>query len=139
MAFARQWLVNVHVDEPAGNLTPRALRLHSTDNVVVAIDVLTPGSLIESVKVASRVPKGHKLAAEFIAEGRPILKFGQIIGFATQPIQPGEWVHEHNVAVQDFARDYHFAEDAKPATVLPLAVRRFRLAAATSLLQRSIR
>src|SRR3984893_4649274 len=120
MAFTRQWLVNVDVDEPAGNVTPRALRLHATDNVVVAIDVLTPGSAIEAVKVANRVPKGHKLAAEFIAEGQPVLKFGQIIGFATRAIQPGEWVHEHNVAVQDFARDYHFAEDAKPETVLPL-------------------
>jgi len=112
--------VNVHVDEPAGNVTPRALRLHATDNVIVAIDVLPPGGVIGAVKVANRVPKGHKLAVEFIAEGQPVLKFGQIIGFATRGIQPGEWVHEHNVAVQDFARDYHFAEDAKPETVLPL-------------------
>jgi altronate hydrolase len=120
MAFTRQWRVNVHVDELAGNVTPRALRLHATDNVIVAIDVLPPGGVIGAVKVANRVPKGHKLAVEFIAEGQPVLKFGQIIGFATRGIQPGEWVHEHNVAVQDFARDYHFAEDAKPETVLPL-------------------
>jgi altronate hydrolase len=123
MAFPRQWLVNVHVDEPAGNVVPRVLRLHATDNVIVAVDVLPPGCTVEGVRVASRIPKGHKLAVQLIAEGQPVRKFGQIIGFATQAIEPGHWVHDHNVAVQDFARDYQFARDAKPEVVLPLAQR----------------
>ena len=46
-------------------------------------------------------------------------KYGQTIGFASKPILPGDWVHEHNVALRDFARDYRFAEAAKNDEILP--------------------
>ena len=73
---------------------------------------------------SARVPKGHKMATAPIEAGAPILKFGQIIGFAAKPIAPGEWVHEHNVAMHEFARDYHFCEGAKPEIILPCRSRR---------------
>ena len=50
-------------------------------------------------------------------------KYGQIIGFATKPIAPGDWVHEHNVGMHDFARDYQFAEGAKNDEMLPPELR----------------
>src|SRR5260370_31374590 len=99
---------------------PRALRLNAEDNVMVAVDEIHPGDNPAGGPVASaRVPKGHKLATAQIETGAPILKFGQIIGFAARPIAAGEWVHEHNVVVQDFSRDYHFSEGARPEIVLP--------------------
>ena len=104
--------------------TPRVLRLNPEDNLIVSIDPILPGAVAEGVTAVSRVPKGHKMATRTIAEGEPIKKFGQIIGFAKVPIRPGEHIHEHNCFVHDFARDYHFAEDAKPENVLPLAERR---------------
>ena len=61
------------------------------------------------------------MATAPIATGEPILKFGQIIGFASRPIAPGEWVHEHNVAVHEFSRDYRFCEGARPEAILPLS------------------
>ena len=99
----------------------RTLRLQPQDNIVVAVDTLEPGRENGAgVSPRARVPKGHKMAIEPIPTGAPILKFGQIIGFATLDIAPGDWVHEHNVEMQVFARDYHFAEGAKPEPVLPL-------------------
>jgi altronate hydrolase len=103
---------------------PRILRLHPDDNLVVAIEPILPGAAAEGVTAISRVPKGHKMATRAIGEGEPVLKFGQIIGFATKPIQPGEFIHEHNCGVHEFARDYHFAEAAEPEHVLPVAERR---------------
>src|SRR6202050_117650 len=101
---------------------PRALRLNAQDNVMVAVDEIRVGDTpVGGPKASARVPKGHKIATAPIETGAPILKFGQIIGFATQPIAPGEWVHEHNVAMHDFARDYHFSEGAKPEIILPVA------------------
>ena len=50
----------------------------------------------------------------------PILKFGQIIGFATSDIEPGEHVHTHNCGFAPFERDYAFAQDAKPEDILPV-------------------
>ncbi len=102
----------------------RTLRLQPQDNVVVAVDTLVPGRHNGAgIAPRVRVPKGHKMAVAPLPKGAPILKFGQIIGFATQDIAPGDWVHEHNVAMQDFARDYHFAEGAKPEPVLPIEQR----------------
>ena len=61
-----------------------------------------------------RIPAGHKVAIRPIATGEPIRRYGQIIGFATAPIAPGEWVHTHNCAMGDFAHDYAWGVDAKP-------------------------
>ena len=41
-------------------------------------------------------------------------RYNQIIGFATQPIKPGDHVHVHNLAMGDFQRDYAFCADHKP-------------------------
>ena len=104
--------------------TPRVLRLNAADNLVVALDPILPGATAEGIEAISRVPKGHKMATKAIGEGEPVLKFGQIIGFATASIRPGEHIHSHNCGVHEFARDYHFAEDAKPENVLPVEQRR---------------
>jgi altronate hydrolase len=104
--------------------TPRVLRLHADDNLVVSIDPILPGAVAEGVTAVSRVPKGHKMATQAIATGEPVKKFGQIIGFATADIRPGEHIHTHNCGVHDFARDYRFAEAAQPENVLPVEQRR---------------
>jgi len=94
--------------------TPRALRLNASDNVVIAVDEIPAGvAPMAGVAVRERIPKGHKMATAPVETGAPIRKFGQIIGFASRPIAPGEWVHEHNCAVKEFTRDYHFGEDAR--------------------------
>jgi altronate hydrolase len=99
--------------------TSRTLRLNPRDNIVVAVDTIAAGATAADIQAHARVPKGHKMAIVPIAEGEPIRKFGQIIGFASQPILPGDWVHEHNVEMHDFARDYAFAQDARNEEVLP--------------------
>ena len=98
---------------------PRAVRLRPEDNVVIAIDAIPQGGPAAGLTARERILKGHKMAIEPVREGEPIKKFGQIIGFATQHIAPGEWVHEHNVGLHDFARDYAFCADARSDDVLP--------------------
>jgi len=103
---------------------PRALRLHPQDNVLAAVDEIPIGSTPTEGPVArQRVPKGHKMASVAIPVGAPIRKFGQIIGFASQPIEPGDWIHEHNCVVSEFARDYHFGEGAEVVTPMPIELR----------------
>ena len=98
---------------------PRALRLNEADNIIVAVDAFAPGFVYGATTASERVPRGHKMAIAAIAAGEPLRKFGQIIGFASQPISPGQWVHEHNVECRDFARDYAFAEEARDEAILP--------------------
>ncbi|HEY1942192.1 MAG TPA: altronate dehydratase family protein [Roseiarcus sp.] len=104
--------------------TPRALRLNAQDNVMVAVDEIRVGDTPTGApSAAERIPRGHKMATAPIETGAPIRKFGQIIGFAAKPIEVGQWVHEHNCVMHDFARDYHFSEDARPEAILPLEKR----------------
>ena len=100
---------------------PRVVRLNAADNVVTAVDPVEAGAVAAGVTARTRIPRGHKMTTTGIPQGQPILKFGQIIGFAAKPIEPGEWVHEHNVEMHDFARDYRFAEDARQEEILPVA------------------
>ena len=100
---------------------PRIVRLSADDNVVVALADLPVGAEVESggVVAAAEIPAGHKVATAAIAEGEAIRKYGQIIGFASTAIAPGEHVHVHNVTVKDFARDYAFGVDRRTLEPVP--------------------
>ncbi|QPC89369.1 UxaA family hydrolase [Mesorhizobium sp. INR15] len=92
----------------------RTIRLTDADNIVLAIDPLNAGDDVDAVKAAQRVPRGHKMAIRPIAKDASVVKYGQVIGFAREDIAPGMWVHEHNVYVHAFDRDYQFGVDARP-------------------------
>ena len=96
---------------------PPAMRLHTADNVVVARVALERGAPIAEEHLSCRdaVPFGHKIATTPIAEGAPVKKYGQVIGFAARAIEPGEHVHTHNVTLKAFERDYAFGADLQPA------------------------
>lgn len=93
---------------------PAVIRIHPADDIVIACRQLLPGTVLhqEGVTVASMVPPGHKVAVRAIAEGAPVRRYNQIIGFARQAIAPGQHVHTHNLAMGDFARDYASGSDA---------------------------
>jgi altronate hydrolase len=95
---------------------PSVIRLHPGDGVVIARIPLTPGTEVApGISVGERrIPPGHKVAIRPHAKGEPIRRYGQIIGFATDAIEPGAWVHTHNCEMGDFARDYAWGQDAKP-------------------------
>ncbi len=96
--------------------TPLYLRLNPADDVVIACRELETGTnlLQENVVCRERIPAGHKVATRAVAKGDPVRRYAQIIGFATQPIAPGQHVHVHNLEVRDFARDYAFGETYQP-------------------------
>lgn len=82
------------------------VRLHPSDNVVVATHRIELGTTIasERIQAIQMIPLGHKMAVATIAAGEPILKYGQVIGAATVDIAPGEHVHIHNLAVSNLRR-----------------------------------
>jgi altronate hydrolase len=98
---------------------PRSLRLNAKDNVIVAVDAISPGFVVQGVTASARIPRGHKMATQPIEKGQPILKFGKIIGFASEPITPGAHVHTHNCSFAVFERDYAFAVDARQEPIVP--------------------
>src|SRR5215467_9425977 len=105
-------------DKPAQS-SPRTLRLNPRDNIIVAVDAVDAGATAAGVTATARIMRGHKMAAQAIAKGQPVLKFGQIIGFATEDIKPGAHVHTHNCSFAEFERDYAFSKDAREEPLLP--------------------
>ena len=98
----------------------RTIRLDAKDNLVVALDPLDAGDECgDGVIAAATIPAGHKVATVPIADGAPIYKFSQIIGFAAGAIRPGEHIHTHNCDFKGFERDYAFGIDAKPTAFVP--------------------
>src|SRR3954453_22480839 len=93
-------------------LAEGAVHLRPDDNVAVAARTLPEGTAVEfcgyRLTVAGRVGLGHKVAVRPIKKGEAITKYGQIIGFAKEDIRPGDHVHVHNVAAENFERDYAF-------------------------------
>ena len=91
------------------------IRLHPQDDVVIARQQLVSGTLLrdENITVAGLIPPGHKVATRAIAQGEPVKRYNQIIGFASRPILPGQQVHLNNLAMGEFARDYAFGADVK--------------------------
>lgn len=84
----------------------RVIVINAKDNVAVALEEVAPGEEIEAdlggqkviLTVQEAIPFGHKIALRPLAVGEPVIKYGEVIGEATQPIAPGAWVHLHNLA-----------------------------------------
>ncbi len=93
----------------------RAVLLRSEDNVAVAARPIPEGFALElggrSVRAREPIALGHKIALQDVEVGAPVLKYGQIIGFASQAIPAGAWVHVHNLRADLFDRDYAHASE----------------------------
>src|SRR5690554_6942058 len=101
-----------------------ALVLSASDNVAVLLENVQAKTEVQpGLACTQRISRGHKVAIAAVAEGEPVRKFGQIIGFATRAIAAGEWVHEHNCGMGAeggaFARDYQFGAGVEPVTFVP--------------------
>jgi altronate hydrolase len=115
------------------NPTPHVIRLHDDDDVAIARGAIDAGTAIgelDGLVARDAIPAAHKIALRAIAEGAPVRRYGQIIGFATQPVQAGEHVHVHNLSMGAFDRDHAFGADVRPVTpaAAPLTFDGFRRA-----------
>lgn len=87
---------------------PLAVRVHSDDDVAVALTALTPGLVVTVgdaahgtvVTVASEIPPGHKIALRALDVDETVHKYGVPIGRITAAVRAGEWVHSHNLATR---------------------------------------
>lgn len=77
------------------------IRIHEDDNVIVAINTLAAGTVVDlgnvQVTAAEEIPAGHKMAIKDIACGADVTKYGFRIGNAKEDIKVGQWIHTHNV------------------------------------------
>jgi altronate dehydratase small subunit len=85
----------------------KAIQIDERDNVATvtsdveegeAVEVLSPGGeVVARSEVLREVPFGHKIALRSLGRGEEIVKYGEVIGVASEAIGLGAWVHTHNV------------------------------------------
>ena len=93
--------------EKAESIAKKALIMAAADGVAIALDDLVAGDrvkiksllqeTVDEFKVSGPVPYGHKLSVGPLAKGSEVIKNGEVIGVASQPISRGEHVHIHNI------------------------------------------
>ena len=79
-----------------------AFQIDKRDNVATALTPIAPGPVRllgdaspTEISAVEAIPVGHKIALVDIAPDEMIVKYGVVIGRATQPICAGSWVHLH--------------------------------------------
>ena len=75
--------------------------IDSKDNCATALDDIPRDTKIKLkdkiIKLNHHISFGHKFAINNIKKEDHIIKYGEIIGIATESISEGDWIHTHNI------------------------------------------
>jgi altronate dehydratase small subunit len=83
----------------------KAIVMDAKDNVATLLTDVDANDVVQvmigektaETKVGEEIQFGHKFAMEAIKKGQNVVKYGEVIGQATQDIGQGQHVHVHNV------------------------------------------
>ncbi|MFC1741075.1 UxaA family hydrolase [Nanoarchaeota archaeon] len=82
-----------------------AIHLHEDDEVVTAFRDIPKGEYVESfsgnasvIDVQEDVKAGFKISIAEVEVGKPVHKYGYVIGAAKEKIRPGDVVHVNNLS-----------------------------------------
>src|SRR5918999_225603 len=111
------------------DLAEVAVLLDPNDAVAIAKQPLLPRTVLRTangeVRVSQMIPPGHKIALRDVPLGGEVRRYGQIIGFATKDIAPGDHVHSHNLSVgEGLDLDYAPGSEYRPVEYVPESERR---------------
>lgn len=84
--------------------TPLTIRMHERDNVAIVANEggLPVGTILRTGQILQdKVPQGHKVALVDMRRDAPVLRYGVPIGYATEDVAAGSWVHERLLRMPD--------------------------------------
>lgn len=90
-----------------------AVLLHKADNVVTVTEPVKKGGQAAyrtengsgQVEALEDIPIYHKIAVCDLEAGAQVVKYGQIIGAVTEPVEKGKWLSHLNIV--SLPRDYN--------------------------------
>lgn len=100
------------------------IQIHPKDNTAVALTSLKKDSVLNlngrMYTLLEDIPQGHKFALEKISSGEAVIKYGSPIGYATEDIPAGSWIHTHNMKTglrdllnYSYQKEHSFLEPTK--------------------------
>ena len=91
-----------------------SIQIHPLDTVAVALTPIAAGTECLGVIARTDIPQGHKMAIKAMPKNSQVMKYGFSIGHATEDIEPGQWVHSHNMATNLSGReDYIYQPESR--------------------------
>ena len=96
-----------HDDDVSMKSSPErafTIKVHDRDNVAIVVNArgLPAGTRLDDGTVLlDTVPQGHKVALADMAEGAPVLRYGEVIGRAARTIARGSWIDESLVLLPE--------------------------------------
>lgn len=101
-------------------LKPLSIKLHPRDNVAIVVNSggLAAGTRFDDgLVLVDAVPQGHKVALADIPRGGPVVRYGEIIGYAVKALGKGAWVNEFLVELPEppALESLPLADDVPPA------------------------
>lgn len=89
-----------------GDLQANAMIIKEQDHVIMTTEAVKKGELLcwkdsggfHTLTALEDIPKCHKAAIKAVKKGENVLKYGEVIGHALTDIEPGAWVHTHNIS-----------------------------------------
>ena len=87
------------------DIDQKFILLHTKDNTITALRDLSEGEALtiedegkqDQIILRDSIAYAHKAARIYISKGSDVVKYGEVIGVATENIEPGDHVHVHNV------------------------------------------
>lgn len=76
---------------------PLYIKINQIDNVAIVVNSggLPEGTLFScGLTLKEHVPQGHKVALVDLEQEQEIIRYGEVIGYATRPISKGCWIDE---------------------------------------------
>ncbi|MDY3052769.1 MAG: UxaA family hydrolase [Ndongobacter sp.] len=77
------------------------IHVNEKDNLVTCLRAVKKGEKIEfegkTYIAGSDIPQFHKMAVASIKKGEHCYKYGEVIGSALTDLEPGDYVHVHNL------------------------------------------
>ncbi len=83
-------------------MTNTIVKISPTDNVGIVCNAfgLPKGACVQDdILLVEAIPMGHKVALSDIQKDEAVLRYGQIIGYAIEPIEKGAWVNEDKITL----------------------------------------
>ncbi|MBI3209692.1 MAG: galactarate dehydratase [Candidatus Solibacter usitatus] len=78
----------------------RYVKVHPSDNVAIIVNTegVPAGAMFAGgLSARESIPQSHKVALAAIAQGGPVVRYGQVIGRAARDLDAGQWVREEHL------------------------------------------
>lgn len=80
--------------------------INPKDNVAVALVDIKAGQAVLPKGAAGfpareDIAYSHKVLLRDVADGQDVIKYGEIIGQAKGALKQGQWVHSHNLGIEE--------------------------------------